>query len=80
MGSNLDKPIIGIDRGATFTDFAIVESGRLKETFSLENRGWEAISSAYAGLKTKYQDRPHRILGLRDRHAGRHPGARQRHC
>ena len=55
MGSNLDKPIIGIDRGATFTDFAIVESDRLKETFSLENRGWKAISSAYAGLKTKYR-------------------------
>jgi len=55
MGSNLDIPIIGIDRGATFTDFAIVESGRLKETFSLENRGWEAISSAYARLITKYQ-------------------------
>lgn len=55
MGNDLDRPIIGIDRGATFTDFAIVESGRLKETFSLENRSWEAISSAYARLKTEYQ-------------------------
>ena len=55
MGSNLEIPIIGIDRGATYTDFAIVESGRLKETFSLENRGWDAISSACARLKAEYQ-------------------------
>ncbi len=55
MGSNLDMPIIGIDRGATFTDFAIVESGRLKEMFSLENRSWESISSSYARLITEYQ-------------------------
>jgi type II pantothenate kinase len=53
MASILDTPIIGIDRGATFTDFAIVESGRLQETFSLENRSWEAIGSSYAHLKTK---------------------------
>ena len=55
MGGNLDIPIISIDRGATFTDFAIVESDRLKETFSLENRGWDAISSAYTRLKAEYQ-------------------------
>jgi len=55
MASILDTPIIGIDRGATFTDFAIVESGRLQETFSLENRSWEAIGSSYAQLKTKYE-------------------------
>ncbi len=55
MGSHLDTPIIAIDRGATFTDFAIVESGRLQETFSLENRSWTAIQSAYSRLKTKYQ-------------------------
>jgi activator of 2-hydroxyglutaryl-CoA dehydratase len=55
MGSNLDTPIIGIDRGATFTDFAIVESGRLKDRFSIENRSWDAINSAYARLKNEYQ-------------------------
>lgn len=55
MANIPDSPIIGIDRGATFTDFGIVESGRLKETFSLENRSWEAIGSAYAHLKTKYE-------------------------
>ena len=55
MATNLKTPIIGIDRGASFTDFAIVESGRLKETFSLENRSWKAISSTYARLSAKYQ-------------------------
>jgi type II pantothenate kinase len=55
MDSNLDTPIIGIDRGATFTDFAIVESGRLIDMFSVENRSWESISTAYVPLITKYQ-------------------------
>ena len=55
MASNLDTPIIGIDRGASFTDFAIVESGRLKETFSLESRSWNAIGSAHARLSAKHQ-------------------------
>jgi len=55
MGLNLDTPIIGIDRGATFTDFAIVESGRLNDRFSIENRSWDAINSAYARLKNEYQ-------------------------
>ena len=55
MSSNLDTPIICIDRGASFSDFAIVESGRLTETFSLEDRSWRAIESAYTRLKTRYQ-------------------------
>ncbi len=55
MAGNLDTPIIAIDRGASFTDFAIVDSERLIETFSIENRSWEAISSAFARLNRKYQ-------------------------
>jgi len=55
MESNPDLPIIGIDRGASFTDFAVVESGRLIETFSLENRSWQAIRTPYADLRAKYQ-------------------------
>ena len=55
MNSNLDGRVIAIDRGATFTDFAVVESGGLKETFSLEDRSWAAIQSAYSRLKAKYQ-------------------------
>ncbi len=55
MAGNHDTPIIAIDRGATFTDFAIVESGLLKKMFSLENRSWESISSSWARLTTEYQ-------------------------
>ncbi len=54
MGSNNETPIIGIDRGATFTDFAVVTADRLTEKFSLENRDWDAISSSYTRLKTQY--------------------------
>ena len=52
---DFDTPIIAIDRGASFTDFAIVEDGRLKETFSIENRSWEAISSSYVSMSDKYK-------------------------
>jgi activator of 2-hydroxyglutaryl-CoA dehydratase len=52
---DLDAPIIGIDRGASFTDFAIIEGGNLKETFSLENRNWKTISSSYTRLSDKHK-------------------------
>ena len=48
-------PIIGIDRGASFTDFAVVETGRLKETFSLDRRDWNSIRSSYEQLCTDHQ-------------------------
>lgn len=55
MTNDFDTPIIGIDRGASFSDFAVVDSGRLIEAFSLEDRSWEAISSAFARFSRKYQ-------------------------
>jgi len=55
MATHLDKPIIGMDRGASFTDFAIIESGCLKTSFSLENRSWETISTSYARLSAEYE-------------------------
>ncbi len=55
MGRNLDAPIISIDRGASFTDFAIVKSNRLEEFFSLEDRAWDAIRSSYLRLRDTYQ-------------------------
>ncbi len=55
MSNSLNTPIIGIDRGATFTDFAVVDSGNLLETFSLETRAWETIIAAYERLDVKYQ-------------------------
>ncbi len=52
---DLDTPIIGIDRGASYTDFAIIEGGSLKETSSVENRSWETISSSCTRLSDRYQ-------------------------
>jgi type II pantothenate kinase len=57
MPKSLNAPIIGIDRGASFTDFAVVDADGLREIFSLKNRAWESISAAYERLITKYQTR-----------------------
>lgn len=57
MTENLNAPIIGIDRGASFTDFAVVDAEGLKEIFSIEKRDWESIGTAYERLVTKYQTR-----------------------
>ena len=55
MARILDTPIISVDRGASFTDFAIVKSNRLEEKFSLEDRTWDAIMSSYQRLQADYQ-------------------------
>jgi len=57
MTQNSIAPIIGIDRGASFTDFAVVDSDSLSEIFSIESRSWQRIRTAYEGLITKYQTR-----------------------
>ena len=57
MIQNSIAPIIGIDRGASFTDFAVVDSDGLSDIFSIESRSWQRISTAYEGLITKYQTR-----------------------
>jgi N-methylhydantoinase A/oxoprolinase/acetone carboxylase beta subunit len=57
MTKSLNAPIIGIDRGASFTDFAVVDSDGLKEIFCIENRDWESIRTAYERLITRYQTR-----------------------
>jgi type II pantothenate kinase len=48
-------PIIGIDRGASFTDFGVVESNRLVDMVSLEKRDWQSIDSTFKGLVKKYK-------------------------
>jgi len=48
-------PVIGIDRGASFTDFAVVESHQLIETTSIETRDWEPIKQSYRRLMSKYK-------------------------
>ena len=57
MTENLNAPIIGIDRGASFTDFAVVEAKALREYFNIESRDWESIGAAYESLIKKYRTR-----------------------
>jgi type II pantothenate kinase len=47
--------IIGIDRGASFTDFAIIEDGSLARTTSVETRDWKTIGETYEQLRGRYQ-------------------------
>ena len=72
MSDLLKTPIIGIDRGASFTDFAVIDSDRFVEKLSIEKRDWTNITSTYDGLAAQYQTRhtvftgsatgmPHRI-------------------
>ena len=55
MNNLLDTPIIGIDRGATFTDFGVIDAGGLTRTMSVETRDWQAIGETYEKLHARYQ-------------------------
>jgi type II pantothenate kinase len=55
MGDLSSTPTIGIDRGASFTDFAVIEAGSLTETLSIEKRDWPSISKTYDRLTDRYQ-------------------------
>ena len=55
MSGSESGKTIGIDRGASFTDFGVVESGRLVHDLSLEKRDWDSICNAYEQLAEKYQ-------------------------
>jgi type II pantothenate kinase len=48
-------PVIGIDRGATYTDFAVVENDELIETYSMQGRDWNPIMDAYRRLAGGHQ-------------------------
>ncbi len=50
-----NTPTIGIDRGASFTDFAVIESGCFVETLSIEKRDWQSIANTYDRLTDRYQ-------------------------
>lgn len=43
-------PVIGIDRGASYTDFAVVKNKELIETHSLQGRDWKPILDVYRRL------------------------------
>ena len=55
MSESDNGTTIGIDRGASFTDFGVVESGRLIDSLSLEKRDWDGIRNTFDKLVQKYQ-------------------------
>lgn len=55
MRKSENTTTIGIDRGASFTDFGVVKSGDLIDTASIEKRDWESICSTYDKLAQKYK-------------------------
>jgi type II pantothenate kinase len=57
MSDLMKTPMIGIDRGASFTDFAVIESGGLVETLSIEKRDWDSITDIYDDLTARCQTR-----------------------
>ena len=48
-------PVIGIDRGASFTDFAVVDQSKLIQTQSINGREWEPILDIYRQLSKNYR-------------------------
>lgn len=50
----MSELIIGIDRGASFTDVAVVRDNTLVDHLSIETRNWPEISAALEKLKEKY--------------------------
>jgi type II pantothenate kinase len=55
MNNFPDKAIISIDRGATFTDFAVVGPAGLEKTLSLQKRDWQSIIDTYADLNRSHR-------------------------
>jgi type II pantothenate kinase len=54
MNNSASTPIIGIDRGASFTDFGVIEHNDLIETLSIEKRDWKNIEKVYNHLIGRY--------------------------
>jgi pantothenate kinase len=55
MNELMNAPTIGIDRGASFTDFAVIESGSLLKTRSIPKRDWQSIVKGYDRLAHQFQ-------------------------
>jgi type II pantothenate kinase len=54
MNDSVITPVIGIDRGASFTDFGVFKHNNLIETLSIEKRDWKNIEKIYNRLIDKY--------------------------
>lgn len=49
----MPEPIIGVDRGASFTDFAVVRERELVDHLSIETRDWPEIATALEQIRGK---------------------------
>jgi type II pantothenate kinase len=54
MSDTQYRPTIAIDRGASCTDFAVIESENLLKTISIKNRDWQSIVSTYNRIAGQY--------------------------
>ena len=54
MNKSENRTTIGIDRGASFTDFGVVKSGQIIDSASLEKRDWDSICSTFDKLTRKH--------------------------
>ena len=54
MSDMLNTPTIAIDRGASCTDFAVIESEILLKSISIENRDWQSIVKTYDRLAERF--------------------------
>lgn len=60
MSDTLNTPTIAIDRGASCTDFAVIDSENLLKTISIEKRDWQSIVTTYNRLADRYPE--HRTI------------------
>ena len=49
-----NQTIIGIDRGASFTDFAVIDSNKITESRSITKRDWDSVQAVFEELVKKY--------------------------
>ena len=54
MSDTQNTPTIAIDRGASCTDLAVIESRNLLKTVSIENRDWQSIAKTYDRLAERF--------------------------
>ena len=54
MSDTLNRPTIAIDRGASCTDFAVIELENMLNAISIDDRDWQSIVKAYDRLAGRY--------------------------
>jgi type II pantothenate kinase len=50
----MQKPVIAIDRGASFTDFAVIQDEQFIDHTSIETRSWKDILTALSQIQNRH--------------------------